>query len=79
MWNGDGRLRKGGGFGIVGWDRFRITYLGIRLISFGMRWYESGMSLKLQAKANQTRDIWVSIYHSYTEIQATFALSDTDK
>ena len=33
------RLSRGGGFGIM--DRFSITYRGIRLVSFGMRWYES--------------------------------------
>ena len=35
------RLGRDCGFGIMGWDRFRIKYRGMRLISFGMRWYES--------------------------------------
>ena len=40
-------------FGIVAWDRFSIKYRGIRLKSFGMRWYESKIVSK--GKSNKVK------------------------
>ena len=42
----------------LGWSLSELVWIGLVCV---------GMRRNLEAKANQTREIWVSIYHSYTQ------------
>ena len=64
------KMRGEGGGGFQCWlsIRFSITCHGILLKFIAMRWYTLVWVTNYKLKANQTRQIRVSIYHSYTII-----------